>query len=75
MIGASIISIIPPFFGKSWAILPIGTLAGFLGCLVDSFIGATIERKKLDKHVTNFIATTCGGLVAILLGNQFGIFI
>ena len=75
LIGASIISIIPPFFGKSWAILPIGTLAGFLGCLVDSFIGATIERKKLDKHVTNFIATTCGGLVAILLGNQFGIFI
>jgi len=75
LIGAAIISAIPLFLGKKWAILFIGTLAGFLGCVVDSFIGATIEREKLDKHMTNFIATTSGGLIAILLGNYLGIFI
>ena len=75
LIGAAIISIIPPLLGKNWAILPIGILAGFLGCIADSFMGATIERNRLDTHITNFVATTLGGLTAILLGNYLGIFI
>jgi uncharacterized protein (TIGR00297 family) len=75
LIGAAVIAAIPLFFGKYWAILPVGTFAGFLGCIADSFIGATIERNRMDTHMTNFIATTVGGLTAILLGNHFGIFI
>jgi uncharacterized protein (TIGR00297 family) len=72
-IGAAVISLIPLFAGVDWSLFSIGTFAGFLGCIVDSFIGATIERRKVDKHMTNFIATTVGGLVAILLGCYFGI--
>lgn len=75
LMGATIISLIPLFSGGSLAIFFIGISTGFIGCMIDSLIGATIERKKLDKHMTNFIATTAGGVFAVLLGNYFGIFI
>jgi len=53
-------------FLGNFAIVKI-TTAGFFGCLVDSFIGATIERDKIDKHMTNFLATLSGGIIAIAL--------
>jgi uncharacterized membrane protein len=47
----------------------IGTLAGCIGCTIDSFVGATIEGKSkfLDNHTTNFIGTLAGGLAAIII--------
>jgi len=46
-------------------------LSGFLGSLVDSIFGATIEDRnplKLNKHHVNILATLFGGIFAILLG-------
>ena len=51
-------------------------LAGFLGCVVDSFFGATVEDRnplRLNKHHVNILATLSGGIVAIVLGCSFGI--
>jgi len=51
-------------------------LAGFLGCVVDSFFGATVEDRnplRLNKHHVNILATLSGGIVAILLGYPFGV--
>ncbi len=51
-------------------------LAGFLGCVVDSFFGATVEDRNpfnLNKHHVNILATLSGGIVAILLGYPFGV--
>lgn len=75
LVGAALISSIPLLFGRHLGVLFIGAFAGFLGCNVDSFIGATVERKRLDKHLTNFIATTAGGLAAAFVGNYLDIFI
>lgn len=73
--GAVTISSIPVLLGYPPSILFIGAAAGFIGCLIDSLIGATIERGLLDTHINNFLSTTAGGFVAILLGNYFLIFI
>lgn len=51
-------------------------LAGFLGCVVDSFFGATVEDRnplRLNKHHVNILATLSGGIVAIVLGYPFGV--
>ena len=45
-------------------------LSGFLGCLVDSILGATVEDReplKLNKHHVNILATLFGGIFAIIL--------
>ncbi|ACS90320.1 MULTISPECIES: TIGR00297 family protein [Thermococcus] len=44
------------------------TLGGFLGCNIDSVIGATLERKGLvNNHHTNFLATLLGGIAGALI--------
>jgi len=51
-------------------------LSGFLGGIVDSLLGATVEDRKplkLNKHHVNILATLFGGIFAILLGCSFGI--
>ncbi|MCW3134628.1 MAG: DUF92 domain-containing protein [Methanophagales archaeon] len=60
-------------------------LSGFLGCIMDSFLGATIEDKpfyknrlrasefRLNKHHVNILATLFGGIFAILLGYYLGL--
>ncbi len=75
LIGAALISLIPLLMGRDEIVFVIGTLAGFLGCMIDSIIGATIESKGLDTHITNFISTTAGGIIAITLGLYLHIFI
>jgi uncharacterized protein (TIGR00297 family) len=72
LVGAFLVSLIPAFFGFGLLVVAVGTLAGFLGCVVDSFIGATLEKKLMDTHLTNFIATFFGGVFAILLGVSLG---
>jgi len=70
LIGAGIISSIPLLFSINLdkiLIFSIGTISGFIGCNIDSLIGATIERKRVDKHMTNFLGTLSGGISAILL--------
>lgn len=58
------------------------SVAGFLGCLIDSYIGAVYQRKRnsedsdgtwysMDKDkqnsLVNWISTGCGGLIAFIL--------
>ncbi len=71
LIGAGIISLIPLFFPFDFhlknLILLIGILAGFLGCNIDSILGATIEKNRMDKHMINFFGTLSGGIFAMVL--------
>ncbi len=54
-------------------------LSGFLGCITDSLLGATVEDKpfyknrRVNKHHVNILATLFGGIFAIVLGYSFGI--
>jgi uncharacterized protein (TIGR00297 family) len=65
LLGSALVSFIPLIFGREVVFLLVGTGAGFIGCHIDSLVGATIERKIIDKHMTNFLATLSGGIVAI----------
>lgn len=66
---------------KGFVILPI-LLAGFLGCLADSYFGATFQQKEaaknwpgilkgltmeLDNNTVNWISSGFGALIAIIL--------
>ena len=49
--------------------------SGFVGCVVDSLLGASVEDRrplKLNKHQVNILATLFGGVFAIFLGQVFG---
>jgi uncharacterized membrane protein len=49
-----------------YLILPLGI--GFLGCQVDSVIGATLERRGLvNKKTNNLISTVSGAILAYLI--------
>tara|TARA_Y100001970_G_scaffold97742_1_gene122963 strand:+ start:4133 stop:4882 length:750 start_codon:yes stop_codon:yes gene_type:complete len=50
----------------------IVTAIGWLGCQVDSILGALFENKGLiGKHTVNFLATLSGALMAVLVNWQF----
>ncbi len=69
--------VLVPF--SQWAGLPITfpedprffvipAAVGFLGCQIDSVLGATLERRGIfNKRTTNMAATSLGGLIAFLL--------
>jgi uncharacterized protein (TIGR00297 family) len=69
VIGAFFISVLAFLFG----IIPLpvvmaGTIAGFVGTNIDSLIGAVVENRGVFGNAgTNFVATTGGGLIALLL--------
>lgn len=67
LLGSTLLSLIPVLWGKGMILLLIGTIAGFLGCNIDSVVGATIERNLIDKHMTNFLATLSGGVIVMVL--------
>ena len=71
IMGSGIIALIPLFFGEKPLVFIIGTISGFIGCNIDSLLGATIEGKRLDKHIINFLATLFGGVVAMLVYTLF----
>ena len=78
LIGAIIISIIGVIFSPEDStindinLLLMLTLIGWLGCQVDSLLGALLEnRGYLGKHSVNFLATFSGSLLAIIFYYQF----
>jgi uncharacterized membrane protein len=45
--------------------LLIPICVGFLGCHIDSVMGATLERRKIfNKHHTNFSSIALGAIIA-----------
>lgn len=63
--GAFLLSLIPVFFAHHILFLYVGSIAGFIGCIIDSLLGAVVERRYMDKHMVNFCATFMGGLTAV----------
>ena len=51
---------------------PAVILFGWLGCQVDSILGAVLENKGfLGKHSVNFLATLSGSLMALFAAMRF----
>ena len=50
------------------SVLLIPAIVGFIGCQIDSVIGATLERRGLvSKKTTNLLATCAGGVLSYLI--------
>jgi len=72
LLGAALVSSMPYLFAGSYNkdyFFVLGTISGFFGCYVDSWVGATLEgrTKFLDNHMTNFIGTLAGGACGVVL--------
>jgi uncharacterized protein (TIGR00297 family) len=83
VLGSVLISLVCLTFVSSGASAHIRTsfflvclVSGFLGSVVDSFFGATVEERKplnLNKHHVNVLATFSGGVIAMGLGYSLGV--
>ena len=78
LFGAILISIVGVIFSPDDSkiseiqLLSLLSLIGWLGCQVDSLLGAVLEnRGYLGKHSVNFLATFSGSLMAIIFYYQF----
>ncbi len=67
--SASVVGLTCAFFGIfAWHDLPICVGAGVVGTLVDSFLGATLERRQiLGNNGVNFVSTAVASLMPLLL--------
>ncbi len=53
---------------QAFTIIWIPVLVGFLGCQIDSVLGATLERKGvLSKDTNNLVTIAIGAIIAVLL--------
>ena len=68
LIGAFFIAAISAFIYKNIPIVLIITVSGFIGCIVDSILGATFEIKgMLNNTQVNFLGSASGALIAYVL--------
>lgn len=73
LIAAVAVSLTVLIITNSYRIALIGVISGVLGCIIDSYIGALVENKKIKGRKiignsgTNLIATFFGALIAIAL--------
>lgn len=72
--GASIIAVVAALLGIiPMALAWVPALAGFIGCQLDSVLGATLEKdalrqRPLSKEDVNFLASAVPALVVLVLG-------
>lgn len=73
LLGSLIIAVVASLALNTWEVVPIMVLAGMVGTLFDSLLGATLERKQLiDNSQVNTLATFAGSLTGMSL-RFFGI--
>lgn len=67
LLGAFGISVLAAFFGYPELVI-VGTLAGFVGSVADSFFGCVTEQRfrLANNHTTNLLGTFFGGLSAVV---------
>ena len=57
----------------AWSMLPVVAGAGVLGCVIDSLLGATLERRGIiGNNGVNLAGTLAAAVLALLLGNVLG---
>lgn len=72
IVGSAAIAALPMIFQADWRLFAIVTIAGFLGNIVDSILGATLQQKgKLSNHDVNFWATASGALFSLVATISF----
>ncbi len=68
LIGAFFIAAIGAFIYKNIFIVIIITISGFIGCIIDSILGAAFEiRGILNNTQVNFLGSASGALTAYVL--------
>ncbi|MBO8175733.1 MAG: TIGR00297 family protein [Thermococcus sp.] len=69
LVGAMAIGVIAMVITQyKWQIFLATLLGGFIGCNIDSIVGATLENKGIiDNNGTNFIATLTGGIAGAII--------
>lgn len=67
--AAALVATVAAWLGVlTWPIAAIAGVAGFLGAIVDSLLGATLERRGLmNNNAVNFSSTCAAALAAIAL--------
>ncbi|MCS3924287.1 TIGR00297 family protein [Methanosalsum natronophilum] len=69
--GSAVIGILALFFGLAedpLLVVSITAFSGFIGTNIDSFMGATLQKKDLlSNSGVNFVATVAGALIAGIL--------
>ncbi|MGZ4826940.1 MAG: DUF92 domain-containing protein [Terriglobales bacterium] len=73
MAAAGIIAVVASATGVvAWSTLPVVAAAGFLGSVIDSVLGATLERAGiLGNNGVNLAGTFVAGVLALLLGTAW----
>ena len=68
VIGSLIIALTSFPFHQDYKLILIITISGFSGNIIDSFLGASLQRKGyVNNHQVNFLATLIGSLFCLLL--------
>jgi len=66
--GAFIISLPLLIWNHSTGIFLLVIVCGFIGCVIDSFMGAILEKRKIvDTHQINFLATLLSGILCLII--------
>jgi uncharacterized protein (TIGR00297 family) len=73
-LGAIVVSFAGNMTGLfGWRFLPLCTAAAVAGMLVDSFLGATLERRNvLGNNVVNFISTAISAILTVVFSQASG---
>ncbi len=73
-VGAIVVSLVGTMTGLfGWRFVPLCTAAGIAGMLVDSVLGATLERRNvLGNNAVNFISTMVSAVLAVVFSQAWG---